>query len=122
GLVVADRFCTGSLPALDPVSETGDPLRAIAQHTLGKVLCPRMMEEFDEREEAIRKTAHEYRADGVIVQAIKFCDTWGVEGSTLTSALRSAGVPVLRLEREYRHGSEGQLRTRVQAFIESMGK
>jgi len=31
-------------------------------------------------------------------------------------------VPVLRLEREYRQSGEGQLRTRVQAFIESMGK
>jgi len=29
---------------------------------------------------------------------------------------------VLKLEREYRLGAEGQLRTRVQAFIESMGK
>jgi benzoyl-CoA reductase/2-hydroxyglutaryl-CoA dehydratase subunit BcrC/BadD/HgdB len=122
GLVVADRFCTGSLPGLDPVPETGDPLRAVAEHTLFKVLCPRMMEEFDERAAAIRETAREYRADGVIIQTIKFCDTWGVEGSTLTSELRSAGIPVLRLEREYRHSGEGQLRTRVQAFIESMGK
>ncbi len=122
GLVVADRFCTGSLPGLDPVPENGDPLRAVAEHTLFKVLCPRMMEEFDERAAAICSTAKEYRADGVILQAIKFCDTWGVEGSTLTSVLRSAGIPVLRLEREYRHGGEGQLRTRVQAFIESMGK
>ncbi len=122
GLVVADRFCTGSLPALDPVPEAGDPLRAVAEHTLNKVLCPRMMEEFDERAAAIRDTAREYRADGIIIQAIKFCDTWGVEGSTLTSVLRSAGIPVLRLEREYRHTGEGQLRTRVQAFIESMGK
>ncbi|MBP7739008.1 MAG: 2-hydroxyacyl-CoA dehydratase [Spirochaetes bacterium] len=122
GLVVADRFCTGSLPGLDPVPETGDPLRAVAEHTLAKVLCPRMMEEFDERAAAIRETAREYRADGVVLQAIKFCDTWGVEGSTMTSELRSSGMPVLRLEREYRHGGEGQLRTRVQAFIESMGK
>lgn len=122
GLVVADRFCTGSLPGLDPVPETGDPLRAVAEHTLAKVLCPRMMEDFDERAAAIRETAREYHADGIVLQAIKFCDTWGVEGSTMTSELRSAGIPVLRLEREYRHGGEGQLRTRVQAFIESMGK
>lgn len=122
GLVVADRFCTGSLPGLDPVPETGDPLRAVAEHTLFKVLCPRMMEEFDERAAAIRATAREYRVDGVVLQAIKFCDTWGVESSTMTAELRAAGIPVLRLEREYRHGGEGQLRTRVQAFIESMGK
>ncbi|PKL37502.1 MAG: hypothetical protein CVV44_14220 [Spirochaetae bacterium HGW-Spirochaetae-1] len=122
GLVVADRFCTGSLPALDPVPENGDPLRDIAEHTLNKILCPRMMEEFGERASAIRSNVLEYGADGVIIQAIKFCDTWGVEGSTLTSELRSTGIPVLRLDREYRPGAEGQLRTRVQAFIESMGK
>jgi benzoyl-CoA reductase/2-hydroxyglutaryl-CoA dehydratase subunit BcrC/BadD/HgdB len=122
GLVAADRFCTGSLPGLDPVPEAGDPLMAIAEHTLYKVLCPRMMEEFEERAAAIRDTVREYRVDGVIIQAIKFCDTWGVEGSTLVSELRSRGIPVLRLEREYRHSGEGQLRTRVQAFIESMGK
>jgi benzoyl-CoA reductase/2-hydroxyglutaryl-CoA dehydratase subunit BcrC/BadD/HgdB len=40
----------------------------------------------------------------------------------LVSALRKEGIPVLKLEREYRLGSEGQLRTRVQAFIESMGR
>jgi len=122
GLVVADRFCTGSLPGLDPVPENGDPLRDIAEHTLDKILCPRMMEEFDERASAIRSNVLEYGADGVIIQTIKFCDTWGVEGSTLTSELRSTGIPVLRLDREYRPGAEGQLRTRVQAFIESMGK
>lgn len=122
GLVVADRFCTGSIPGLEPLPETGDPLRAIAATTLGKTPCPRMMEEFETRASAILAAVRDSRADGVILQAIKFCDTWGVDGSALASRLRSEGVPVLRLEREYRLGGEGQLRTRVQAFLESMGK
>jgi benzoyl-CoA reductase/2-hydroxyglutaryl-CoA dehydratase subunit BcrC/BadD/HgdB len=40
----------------------------------------------------------------------------------LVTALRDNGIPVLKLEREYRLGGEGQLRTRVQAFLESMGR
>jgi len=60
--------------------------------------------------------------DGVVIEIIKFCDLWGIDSMPLVSALRKEGIPVLKLEREYRMGSEGQLRTRVQAFIESMGK
>jgi benzoyl-CoA reductase/2-hydroxyglutaryl-CoA dehydratase subunit BcrC/BadD/HgdB len=40
----------------------------------------------------------------------------------MVAALRKEGIPVLKLEREYALGGEGQLRTRIQAFIESMGK
>ena len=121
-LVVADRFCTGSIPGLEPVPETGDPLAAIAAHYLRKTSCPRMMEEFESRVRDIVNAAREYAVDGVIVQAMKFCDCWGVEAAPLTQALRDAGLPVLRLEREYSLTGEGQLRTRVQAFLESMGK
>ncbi len=122
GLVVADRFCFGCIPGLEPIPEDGDPLRALAEHTLRKISCPRMMAEFKQRVEDVKKTAWEYRADGVVIQAMKFCDTWGVESSLMGEALREAKIPVLRLEREYSLTGEGQLRTRIQAFMESMGK
>jgi len=122
GLVVADRYCTGSFPGVDPIDTEGDPLTALAKQVLNGNRCPRMMEDFAGRKEYILKIAKEYGADGVIIQSIKFCDTWGVEASALVTALREEGMPVLRLEREYRQSGEGQLRTRVQAFIESMGK
>jgi benzoyl-CoA reductase/2-hydroxyglutaryl-CoA dehydratase subunit BcrC/BadD/HgdB len=122
GVVVADRFCTGSIPGLDPVPLTGDPLKDAAEHVFTKTLCPRMMEDFDARVNKIIETVKEYRVDGVIIQIVKFCDIWGVESGPLVSALRDAGIPVLKLEREYRLGGEGQLRTRVQAFLESMGR
>jgi benzoyl-CoA reductase/2-hydroxyglutaryl-CoA dehydratase subunit BcrC/BadD/HgdB len=80
------------------------------------------MEAFQERAEDIVSLARECRADGIVIQILKFCDTWGVEAAAFVSCIREAGIPVLRLERDYRLGSEGQLRTRIQAFIESMGK
>lgn len=122
GLVVADRFCTGTIPNLTPVHVNGDPIRALAEHTFEKTLCPRMMEDFDRRLTNILNTVKEYRVDGVVIEIIKFCDLWGVDALPLVSALRKAGIPVLKLEREYRTAGEGQLRTRVQAFIESMGR
>jgi benzoyl-CoA reductase/2-hydroxyglutaryl-CoA dehydratase subunit BcrC/BadD/HgdB len=81
-----------------------------------------MMEDFDRRLQVIIDTVKEYNVDGVVIEIIKFCDLWGVDAMPMVSALRKEGIPVLKLEREYRLGSEGQQRTRVQAFIESMGK
>lgn len=120
-LVVADRFCTGSIPGLGPVHVNGDPIRALAEHTFEKTVCPRMMEDFDRRLRIITDTVRDFRVDGVVLEIIKFCDLWGVDAMTLVKALRAEGIPVLKLEREYRTTGEGQLRTRVQAFLESMG-
>jgi benzoyl-CoA reductase/2-hydroxyglutaryl-CoA dehydratase subunit BcrC/BadD/HgdB len=122
GLVVADLFCTGSIPGFAPVETNGDPIRALAEHTFKKTMCPRMMEDFDRRLKIIIDTVKEYRVDGVVIEIIKFCDLWGVDSMPMVNALRKEGIPVLKLEREYALGGEGQLRTRVQAFIESMGK
>jgi len=81
-----------------------------------------MMEDFDRRLKTILDTVEEFRVDGVVIEIIKFCDLWGVDAMPLVAALRKNGVPVLKLEREYAAGGEGQLRTRVQAFIESLGR
>ena len=122
GLVVADRFCTGSLPGLVMLDESNDPLTEIAQKTLLETSCPRMMEDFQDRLGSIIDTAREYDVDGVIVEHIKFCDIWGIETGLLVDGLREAGLPALRLERDYRQTGEGQLRTRIQAFLERMNK
>lgn len=121
GLVVADRYCPGSLPAqLLPINEKGDPYRIMAEHYLTKFSCPRMMEDLPRRMDEIRQIVKEYKVDGVVIQAIKFCDLWGVDAVPMTTLLRDAGIPVLRLEREYQHTGVGQLNTRIQAFIESI--
>ena len=122
GLVVADRFCFGSMPGLEPIPEEGDPLRALAEHHLMTPRCPRMTDDFGLRVRDVLAAVEEYSVDGVIIETMKFCDIWGIESGALVSSLRSTKIPVLRLEREYVTSGEGQLRTRVQAFLESMGK
>lgn len=121
-LVVADRYCTGSFPGLEPVDSSGDLFEALARRSLEVNRCPRMMEGFNSRAEYVAQIAEEYSADGIIIESIKFCDTWGVESAALADKLRAKGIPVLRVEREYRQSGEGQLRTRIQAFIESIGR
>jgi benzoyl-CoA reductase/2-hydroxyglutaryl-CoA dehydratase subunit BcrC/BadD/HgdB len=122
GLVVADRFCFGSLPGLEPIAVDGDPIEALGRHAFENNCCPRMMEDFDRRLAYALQVADDYGVDGIVVETMKFCDLWGMEAISLVEALRAAGIPVLRLEREYARGGEGQLRTRIQAFLESLGR
>lgn len=121
-IVVADYLCTGSIPGFNPIKRVKDPVSDIAVHYLKKTSCPRMMEDFDERVNEILNTYSEYKADGIIIEYIKFCDTWGVESIPLVEAIKAKGIPVLLLDRDYQFSAEGQLKTRVQAFLESMGR
>jgi benzoyl-CoA reductase/2-hydroxyglutaryl-CoA dehydratase subunit BcrC/BadD/HgdB len=48
------------------------------------------------------------------------CDTWGGELYFLNKELKEAGIPMLKIKREYTSDSMGQLQTKVQAFIETI--
>lgn len=73
------------------------------------------------RKEYIDRLAKEYNADGIILQQMNFCNFWPYEraGASLILA-QDYGWPVLSIDRPYVVGSSGQIRTRVQAFVESV--
>lgn len=123
-LVVRDAYCCGLRDQLEPVEETDreDPFASIARRYLNRLSCPRMYEDYPRRLEKIVGMAQEAAVDGIILEHLKFCETWGIDGNVLLEDLRKKGFPVLRLEREYHLSGVGQIRTRVQAFLESMGK
>ena len=62
----------------------------------------------------------EYRVDGIIGQSYLCCETWSGELFVLQKEFKEAGIPMLRIEREYTSDSLGQVQTRVQAFIETI--
>ena len=82
----------------------------------------------DEHGEGLRPQAvcerhcWEYGADGIIYEQIKFCDPWAYERLMGSTMLRDDyGYPVLSVDRPYNIASAlGQMRTRVQAFVESI--
>ena len=124
-LVVADRYCYGAVEAREPIEilpgET--PLRAIARHYLLTSNCTRFMEqgEMRRRKQFIADLAKEYKADGIIVATNKFCEYWSYERVIDTVVLqRDFGYPVCSIEKEYINSASGQLRTRFQAFVESL--
>ena len=124
--VCCDRFCFGSYPGRVPIrlTEEEDALTQVCRHYVTNCQCPRMMsmDKVYGRKQYVADLAKEYRADGVIYNQVKFCDPWAYERTLGSSMLhRDFGYPVLSVDRPYNVASSvGQLRTRVQAFVESV--
>ena len=124
-MVVADRYCYGSLPGREEivVQEGQSPLDAIARHYLSTSMCPRFMPqaEMRGRKKYLADIVKEYKADGLIVASNKFCEYWSYERTMDALILpRDFGIPTCSIEKEYVNSASGQLRTRFQAFIESV--
>lgn len=128
-LVVADRYCFGSLPGRQEIiiKEGQSALEAIAEYYHEANQCPRSMgsEAIKERKRFIYDIAREYKAEGVIIESMKFCEYWGYERAQaaqwLTDGFTLPGtIPVCQIEKDYSNAATGQLRTRFQAFVESL--
>ena len=124
--VCCDRFCFGSYPGRVPIelNDDEDALRQVCRHYIQHCHCPRMMsmDKVYGRKKYVADLAREYHADGVIYNQVKFCDPWAYERTLGSSMLhQDYGFPVLSIDRPYNVSSSvGQLRTRVQAFVESI--
>ena len=63
----------------------------------------------------------DFRADGAIYEQMKFCTYWSYERVIASQVMpRDYGIQMLSIDRPYISGQSGQLRTRVQAFVESL--
>ena len=124
--VCADRFCFGSLPGRMEIALNNeeDALTQVCRHYVYNGHCPRMfnMEKVYGRKAYVNDLAKEYGADGIIYEQIKFCDPWAYERLLGSTMLRDDyNYPVLSVDRPYNiSASVGQMRTRVQAFVESI--
>ncbi len=124
GLVVADSQCFGSKLLWQTVGEnTHDPLMALAKYyVMDRPSCPRMYTEYEKRVDYIRKIIRDFKVDGVILERMAFCEVWGMEQYLLVNDFKEWEIPLLVLDKEYILSGVGQLITRVQAFLETIGR
>jgi len=125
-IVVADRYCFGSLPGRQEIvlQPDEDALTQVCRYYMTSGQCPRFLttEKVDERHAYVDKIAKEYHADGLIIEQIKFCDYWDYGRALMNATMQHEyGYPTLSIDRPYNVGeSSGQIRTRIQAFVESL--
>jgi len=123
--VVSDRYCFGSTPGREVIelNDEEPALRQICRHIMQKSECARYIadEKVMQRRDTADYLAKEYKAEGIIYEQMKYCDYWGFERALVSHVMAEEyGWPVLSIDRLYNNGNSGQLRTRVQAFVESL--
>jgi benzoyl-CoA reductase subunit C len=123
GLVVTDALCFGSRTLWKDVDEDiADPLTALAQYYVAdRPSCARMYTRYEKRVDYIRNMIKDFKVDGVIFERLTFCETWGFEQYSLVNDFKEWKIPLLCVDREYTLSGVGQLKTRVQAFLETLG-
>lgn len=120
-IVVTDELCTSTRYWSDPVvlEGTRSPLEAIARRYLNNFPCARMYPSTD-RFDRLVKLAREAKVDGIISETIRYCVPYAHDLPLLSDRLKAENIPLLTLDVEYGTSGSGQIRTRVQAFLEML--
>jgi len=120
GHVVGDLLDLGHIHYSELAVEVGDPLAALAERYLAQVPIAAKTRAARRRDDALLALVRDYNATGVIFAPQKFCEPHGFDYVPLKNALDRAGVPHLLVELEQAQVS-GQIRTRLEAFVEMLG-
>lgn len=119
GEIVCFENCGGAKDREFPVDETIDPYDALARKYIN--LACSCMSPNNVRIELLARLIDEYSAHGVIDVVLHACHTYNMETWRVKElAQKDKGIGYLHLETDYSPGDEGQLRTRISAFIEML--
>jgi len=116
GIVVVQETCSGIKP-LDPVSEEGDPLTAIAEKHF-RIPCSCMTPNTG-RLELLSKLAMQFNANAVVDLVWQACHTYNVESFQVGGFVRKElNLPCLKVETDYSPGDREQIMVRIQTLLE----
>jgi benzoyl-CoA reductase/2-hydroxyglutaryl-CoA dehydratase subunit BcrC/BadD/HgdB len=119
--IVIEDHCAGVRPFYHKLSEVGDPYQALAHGYLDQAPCARMKP----LEDAVAfsgQLAREYAVDGVIYVFLKFCACYGVSKKEFLTEFQKQELSILELSGDYSESDYGQLKTRIEAFIEVLNE
>jgi len=126
GVIVADELCSGERLLYDPVGvdewTMDDMFRAISERYLMASTCPCFTSK-DGNEDRINwllNKVKEWRVDGVIYYVVRGCILYAMEYTRVKRVLDKLNIPVYYLDTEYTREDVGQMKTRVEAFLEML--
>ncbi|HHU33208.1 MAG: double-cubane-cluster-containing anaerobic reductase [Zhaonellaceae bacterium] len=118
GAIVCYEGCSGivSRRRLVDESEDRDPLVCIAEKYL-EVPCA-VMSPNHKRMDQIAATIAEWKVEGLINITLHSCLPFGIESYHIEKVSKKTNTPYLHIETDFSKGDEGQIRTRIEAFLE----
>ncbi len=122
-VIVADETCSSARLLHDAVvfdeRNLNDMVPAIADRYLKPCTCPCLTPNTDGAKK-ILELVRANRVEGVVYQAFSGCMPYEMEQRAIGDMLSGEGIPMLFVETDYSPEDQGQLSTRVEAFIESI--
>ena len=119
-MVVQDNLCSGARTLRLMVPEDVDPIEALTQRYFTSFFCPTKHQGSRAHEEILLREVQESGVQGVIFLLYKYCEAHYFDYPDLKAALESKGIPCLLLDVEDPSQSLGQLKIRLQAFVEML--
>lgn len=122
-VIVAEELCTGLRYFENTVPEDSESmdqaLESIAERYMN-INCACFTPN-NGRMDKLVSLADEYKADGIIHCSLSFCDPYMIEANRVEKVLKEKGIPMLKIETDYGQEDVGQLKTRIEAFLEMIG-
>ncbi|MBQ0059731.1 MAG: 2-hydroxyacyl-CoA dehydratase [Lachnospiraceae bacterium] len=119
GVVVCMENCGGIKPARHMVDTSKeDIVEAIAERYL-QIGCA-VMTPNNQRMNLLRQLVEEFKVEGIVDIILQTCHPYSVERYQVRKLSEELGIPYLSVETDYSHSDQGQLTTRLSAFIEML--
>jgi benzoyl-CoA reductase/2-hydroxyglutaryl-CoA dehydratase subunit BcrC/BadD/HgdB len=119
-VIVGEESCVGERGTRNLTVDTGKTVDELMEAIVDRhfqVDCAIFTPNPD-RLDHIQEMHKKYHADGVIHYGLQFCQPYIMESIPVEKALESKNIPTLRIETDYSMEDVGQLKTRVEAFLE----
>lgn len=118
-VVTDEMITTGTRYFWGTVDASLPPMEGIARHYLFNRPQDSTIY-LSNRYDHIFNMMKEYKVDGVVSNVIRYCAPLENDKPWLKKEMDRRGIPILELGTEYGEAPSGQLRTRVEAFLEML--
>jgi len=119
GEIVIEEICEGIRYYWSEVENRGDVFESLARgYLVDRIPCAYIRDSARKRLDFALGLIRDFNISGVIWYEVLGCETYDSESYFFTGEMRKRGIPVLILESDYSASSTGQMRTRIEAFME----
>jgi benzoyl-CoA reductase/2-hydroxyglutaryl-CoA dehydratase subunit BcrC/BadD/HgdB len=119
GDIVIEEICEGIRYYWNNIESKGDLLKSLARgYLLDRVPCAFMRYSAKKRLDFALELVKNFAVSGVIWYELLCCETYDAESYFFAQKMGERNIPVLILESDYSIADTGQLKTRIEAFIE----
>jgi len=132
--VVMDEGCGGMRAYRGEVKLTDEPMDGLARHYMDDITCARTFrqgadgettkeysQDLEKRFGYLKDVVEEWSINAAILLLVRYCDPFAFEVPSLRDYFDAVGIPSIYIEYDYAEGALAPLRTRVEAFFETIG-